>query len=83
MAEQVVVQAGDPGRAGDAAQAEDGDPLDVGPQAEPADEPGVDGGRGDAGDRGEHQQVHIGRGRVPPSAVPRDGLGAQIEARRG
>ena len=35
-AEQVVVQPGDAGRAGDAAEAEDRDPLDVGAQAEPA-----------------------------------------------
>ena len=56
---QVVVHPGDPGRAGDAAEAEDRQTLDVGAHPEPLHEQRVDGRRGDAGDGGEEQEVDV------------------------
>ena len=60
--QQVIVQPAQGGRAGDAAQPEDGQPLDVGPQPEPGNEPGVERRHGHAGHRRNDQQVQIAAG---------------------
>ena len=64
VAEQVVVQPGDPGRAGDAAQPDERDPLDVGAQPEQGGDPGVERRDGEAGHRGRDDQVDVGGGQV-------------------
>jgi hypothetical protein len=56
--QQVVVQPGQPGGPGHAAQPEDRQPLDVGPQAEAGDQQRVQRRHHHAGDRGHDQQVH-------------------------
>ena len=59
MPDQVVVHAGDAGRAGDAAEPEHRHPLHVLAQAEQRHEQRVDGGRRDAGDGGEDDEVDL------------------------
>ena len=56
---EVVGQPGDAGGPGHAAEPEHRDPLDVGTQAEPIDESGVDARCGDARDAREQHMVHV------------------------
>ena len=58
-AAQVVVQPGDAGRAGDAAEPEQRHPLHVGPQPQTLRDAGVDRGGGDAGHRRRDDQVDL------------------------
>ncbi len=58
-APQIVVQAGDAGGAGQAAQPEQRHPLDVGPQPDAGGDPGVDRRHRHAGHGREHDQVDV------------------------
>ena len=67
----VVGRARDPGRAGDAAEAEDRHPLDPRRQTQPVHQARVDRRRGDARHRDEDEGVHIGsREAGPVERVP-------------
>ena len=72
------MQPGDAGRPGDAAQPEDRQPLDVGAQPQPWDEPGVDARSRDTGHRGGQDQVHVGSGQADSGQGGRDGLLAEL-----
>ena len=74
VAAQVVVQPGDAGRAGDAAQPEDRQPLDVGAQPEARHEPRLDARGGDAGHRGGDDEVDVGGGQAGRGQGRGDGL---------
>ena len=74
---QVVVQPGDPRRAGDAAEPHQRDPLDVRPEAEQGGDPGVEGRHREAGHGGRDDQVHVGRGQV--GRLERRGQGLRAE----
>ena len=58
----VIGGTGDARGSGDTAKAEDGGALDVYGERHPVDEAGVDGGAGDAGDRGEEDGGDVGGG---------------------
>ena len=70
-AAQQVAQTRRARHAGHAAQAEDRQPLHVGPQPQLVDQPRVDAGRGQAGDAGEAEHVDVARAAAPPSPPPR------------
>ena len=70
---------GDPRRAGDAAQPEHRDPLDVGAQPQPRHQPGVQAWRGHPGHRHGHDQVDVGAGQ--PAAA--EGVADRPLAERG
>ena len=64
---------------GDAAEAEDGCALDGGRERHPIDEAGVDGGAGDAGDRGEEDGGDVCGGEADAVEGGGDGLLAEFD----
>ncbi len=71
--------AGEARRAGDAAEAEDGDPLHVRPHPQAVHEPGVERRRGEPGDGHEVEVVHVAGAEARGRERPGDRVGAQVE----
>ena len=78
MATEVVGRPRDAGRPGDAAQAEDGDPLEIRPETEAVDQARVETGRGDAGDARAPERVHVANPEPGPGQRVLDRGGADV-----
>ena len=77
--QQVVVQAGDACRSGDAAETEHRDAFDVGTEADLRRDPGIQRRDGKAGHRGREDDVHLVRGDLRLVEGAGNGRGGQLD----